>query len=195
MLFELHLTTRPDVQLADWIGFCNRTKIKPLDIRLHPEGHAHGRQIMMAAVYEGDTVGALEWAVNLQDQMDASGFPIIRTKLEVPLDKSAEFQDRVRYYETHVKCAVKPDDVDHVVEYLTGYGWMASFNALYRSDHGYEKWYFTRRYYEPSYLNAAAEFHRAFGIDFQSLHFGAVRMESEAVLIDSNPNLDKGWAS
>jgi hypothetical protein len=195
MLFELHLTTEPDTDLHEWKLFWQRHNIKPLDIRLVSEDAAHPRQIMMAAVFEGDNRGALIWATDLQKSMhDDGGFTIKRSKLEVPLDKSAEFAGRLAYYEAHVKSLVEDrhfKDVRYSAEKL---GWSMSYNALYTEVDGLNKVYLTKRVPgEVDYVEAGHLLSIAFG-NIVTRAYKAIRMESEAVIIDTNPSLDGGWA-
>lgn len=191
MLYELHLTTESTVDLNAWLTFCGSWDIKPLQIQLEGD-EPYADQIMFAAVHSGDDDSAKAWVAEISEDMVECGFPVIRTKLEVPLDKSSPYKEPV-YHEAHVKSLINSNLVDNVVKFARGHGWIASRNGLYRELDGHEKWYFTKRAYGTHYLDAGTEFKKAFA-DLPSFGWHTVRMEMETVIADSNEELDAGWA-
>jgi hypothetical protein len=194
MLYELHLTTDPDVCLADWIGWTNRAGQKALDIRLAAQDATNPRQIMTAGTYEGIDATAAEWVYNLQEEMLAAGFPIQRAKLEVPLDKSGPYIGRISYYEAHVKSLVPENRYPFLVKETHSLGWVVSYNALFEHQDGLRKVYLTkRRSGNDHYIDAGHKLSLAFS-KLAPSSFHTVRMESEAVIDDTNPMIDEGWA-
>jgi hypothetical protein len=148
---------------------------------------------MFAAVTEGDDVDAGMWVDRLADGVTNAGFEIIRSKLEVPLDKSAPYYRDFEYHECHVKSLIEPDSVPTLVKFAESLGWVASTNALYQNHYEFEKWYFTIRDHGSDYIQAGREFKNAFAL-LPTDAFNTVRMESETVIVDSNTDLDGGWA-
>lgn len=187
MLYELHLTTSPEVDLEAWVAICRGLDIKPLDIRL--SAGENPRQIMMAARYEGAEAGT--WVRRIRSALEAAGFPILREKLEIPLDRATD-RAREAYHEAHVKALVPPEFVDAFALAGRRAGWIMSWNALYPGVDGYAKVYLTRRASRVTALEAAQDFRCAFA-DLGELP-GVVRMEMETVLADSAMDLDAGWA-
>lgn len=193
MIYELHITVDhndPDFYLESWVAACEQWDAKPLDIRL-AEGK-HTRQVMFAIVHQGDDMTAHDWVYRMLRKVHDAGFVILRQKLEVPLDKSASYL-RPPYHEAHIKCLIPADESAHAVDRLCNAGWVASYNDLFRDDAGMEKWYFTWRAYGVDFKWAARAFADQFA-DLSDVCWHAVRMESETVLQDTNPDLDEGWA-
>lgn len=196
MIYELHITVDhndPDFDLGEWVGLCDALGIKPLDIRLHGGGDiTERRQVMFAAVHEGDSESVHEWMIDLTQAVMEGGFSIRRSKLEVPLDKSGWCKNPA-YHECHVKSLIPEDLVDVTVPRVVQAGWMASYNDLYKSAYGLEKWYFTQRNYADGFIQAGREFAESFN-SLTTLNWHTVRMESETVWKDTNPEIDEGWA-
>jgi hypothetical protein len=197
MIYELHITvdhTKPDFSLDRWQQFCAEGGIKALDIRLDEFQAKNPRQVMFAAVTEidGPSSGAYLWRNSWESLVRSEGFDILRSKCEVPLDKSAEFTEPV-YHECHVKSLIPADVSGIAVDTIHEEGWLASWNELRPNDDGLEKWYFTLRSYGTRYKDAQREFIDAYA-QMAGHHFHTVRMESETVIYDSNPSLDEGWA-
>lgn len=189
MLYELHITTAPDSDVTRWTAVCAALGIKPLVIELD-EGE-HTRQVMMAARFEGTSSEAVLWRRRLEDAFRAAGFILARVKMEVPLDKAADFE-RPCYHEMHVKILCDEGLAHRLPAIAKATGLHLSRNALVPLDHGLGKWYLTARSYRVSYLEAG----RVFGERLQALqhHIPSIRMEMETVISDTNPSLDDGWA-
>jgi hypothetical protein len=196
MIYELHLTVdhnHPDFTLDRWKQFCDRFGAKPLDIRLAAEVPPRAqRQVMFALVREGDDSGAWRWMHGFEHDAQRSGFKVLRSKLEVPLDKSAPYHSP-EYHETHIKSLIPAQEVDVLVPQLCDMGWVASYNALFPRDAGLEKWYFTQRAYGVSFTQAGREFAESYAA-LTEINWHTVRMEKETVIEDTNPSLDEGWA-
>lgn len=194
MLYELHLTVEPTTDITAWSNWCESVGAKPLDIRLSGGNPNNPRQIMFAHVFKADTPARAADETNyLANRAEASGFNVIRRKLEVPLDKSSEFKFPV-YHECHVKALLHPSLVQPLVDAAAEAGWMASYNALYENVEGLQKWYFTQREYTLDYLAAGRGFRDAFA-SLPKTGFNTLRMECETVVMDSNSELDGGWAA
>lgn len=193
MIYELHLTVdhkHPDFSPGDWIEFCRNNNAKPLDIRL--ASGKHTRQVMFAAVHQGDEGSMRRWKGGLTGAVCQAGFSVLRSKLEVPLDKSAPYEIPV-YHEAHIKSLIPKNEVENVVESLLEQYWIASWNHFFPRDAGLEKWYFTWRAYGVPFIQAGREFAEAYAA-LTEVNWHTVRMECETVIEDSNEALDEGWA-
>lgn len=208
MLYELHITINPDSNLREWELFCESKGYKPLLIELHDDQNAeqiaNPQQMMFAAIFEGTHEEAVKWREATAGLVHKD-FQIIRQKLEVPLDKSQPFVSPP-YYEIHVKALIDPECLGGNLRDAAHLNWRASRNALFTHDQGYEKWYFTKRFYPDKrglserfswwpyqWRSAATYFHTEYADCFNILG-GVCRMEMEAVVMDTNPELDEGWA-
>lgn len=193
MLFELHLTASEadHDRLDGWIEACKQVEIKPLLIEL--DKGAHRKQMMMAAVFEVDSVdqafaesnSMISYFEKLWD------FEIIREKLEVPLDHAAGLD--VAYYEMHVKALLTEHDARFVKMASNAGEAHASRNLLKETDDGRQKWYLTRRTYFHNMYDSSEIFDESYAEIIRVLP--TVRMEREAVLLDTNPELDLGWTT
>lgn len=218
MLYELHLTVDPSTDILAWGEWCVNQGIKPLEIHLAANGSDHSVQKMFATTFQGIDSEAFIWMDDLiraaensdyeYDGLDyepveneltgmtippnTPGFKVIRAKLEVPLDKSAQYT-MAPYHECHVKSLIEADNVSTLVKFAESAGWSASTNVLFPETDGLQKWYLTKRTYGENYLASSGVFKDAFA-DLPTDAFQAVRMESEAVVYDTNPALDRGWA-
>lgn len=194
MLHELHLTV--DGETPAWEAFCLRLVgvggAKPLLIELRADRPARPLQLMFAATHDGNGATAANWAWQLEAACRTGGFPVLRRKLEVPLDKSAGLD--VLYYECHVKALLRQGEVAGAVRRAEALGWAASRNLLRPQDDGLEKWYFTLRARGMGYRDAAVAFQAGFvALGWAPGDFVALRMESEAVVEDSDEAFDAGW--
>ena len=191
MLFELHLTAAEadHARLDEWIELCEIAQIKPLLIKL--DKGEHPRQMMMAAQFERPDVGGAAQACSYyKNFFETRGFEIIREKLEIPLDHAAG--QLVSYYEMHVKALLGDVDVHSIDAACSWSESVASMNLLKEDDAGRQKWYLTRRTYFHDMFESSQIFDEAYA---RILRFiPTMRMEREAVLIDTNPELDLGWA-
>lgn len=192
MLYELHLTTENTVDHDRWIDFCESLNIKPLQIELEGD-EPYADQVMFSAVHDGDNGSAMYWSDDLKSAMRDNGFPVIREKMEVPLDKASPYDNPI-YHEAHVKSLIHKENVTTVIKFARTHGWIASRNGLFTSLDGHEKWYFTRRAYGVPYFEAGTEFKRAFA-ELPDFGWHTVRMEMETVIYDDNEELDAGWAT
>lgn len=190
MQYELHMTTAPDVDVDHWSALCAWLRTKPLLIRL-ATGESP-RQVMMTGRHDGDDQSAATWRGNLHAAFGAAGFPIIREKMEIPLDKSGDYP--AAYYEAHIKMLLAEPEARALPDLADAVGLHLSTNELARTVDGREKWYLTARAYGVDLDDAAAGFGEKLA-HVTSLGWHGVRMEMEAVLADSNPALDAGWAA
>lgn len=193
MLYELHLTTKPETDPSEWEEVCEDLGVKPLHIELAGGNPRNPRQLMTASTHEGHDGSAYAWRHNLIAELSFRGFSVIRAKLEVPLDKSALY-DKPVYHEAHVKALVPLHKVNAAIQRGNLTGWIMSRNLLFPEVDGLAKVYFTRRIYRASYHEAGRRFSDSFGSLARSVPW-SVRMEMETVVVDNNPALDKGWAS
>lgn len=194
MLYELHLTTKPETDVNEWQDVCNGLGVKPLRIELSGGNPLNPIQLMTASTHEGTDGSAYAWRHNLICELGFNGFETIRAKLEVPLDKSQPYDSPV-YHEAHVKALVPRQDVHRHLAAGRRLGWIMSQNLLYPEVMGLSKIYFTRRVHQPfvgDYLNAATTFQSAFSRLSFAMPF-AVRMEMETVIVDNNAGVDDGW--
>lgn len=191
MIYELHITVADHDRIDDWVTLCDRLEIKPLFIELVGGTPTNDRQLMFAAVFEGDEGAMCEWHAGIMTEVLLENFNVVRDKLEVPLDKSSELEPE--YHETHVKCLVTPEQASRNLVAAEQAGWVASRNILRPEDDGLEKWYFTKRDYTGTFLDAGNAFRQNFAA-ISPMFRGTVRMEMETVIADTNAELDKGWA-
>lgn len=190
MLFELHLTVADHDRLDEWIEHCEAFDAKPLFIELVGSPKLEP-QLMFAATFEGTEPDAQLWALLHTQAALEAGFKVVRQKLEVPLDKSADFE-APNYHEAHIKALLTPEEVELDIPGVVDSGWVVSRNSLFKEYDGREKWYFTKRAYNCDYIQAGREFAEAYDSLTRDI-WGTVRMEMETVIEDTNPDLDEGW--
>ncbi len=196
MLYELHVTVDgPCSKRRTWQQTCEATGSKPLLIELHGTPSANV-QMMNAQTIECDPMYVMGGWVSERKAAVSDAFRVVRSKLEVPLDKGFVAYPNALYHECHVKALVKPGDVDVFIGQAKLSGWVISRNLFFANLAGYEKWYLTQRRYDMHALQAANEFCDAWA-DLRPRLAGvaAARMEMESVIGDTNPDLDAGWSA
>jgi hypothetical protein len=188
--FEYHITI--DGNLDEWVAFCHEQGIKPLDIRL-TEGDCP-RQLMCAHSFLSPTASLALGEAEHMLRCVRSNFAVKRLKLEAMLDKIPEMGAgaRVLYYEAHMKLILPPNSEADTHRLATRLELAASRNVLYEGNE--EKWYLTSRLPGGTdYQEAGMELTRRLAEVAE--YRPTVRMEMEAVLIDTNPGLDNGWVT
>ncbi|MBX7223195.1 MAG: hypothetical protein K1Y36_24985 [Blastocatellia bacterium] len=140
-------------------------------------------------------------AVELAGQLQAEGFPVIRTKIEIPGESrrvpqtadEARNIDRARYFEQHVKVLLSPESEGSALLRLAQkHNAHLSRNALrVRADHKEER-FLTQRCFGVGQPEAMTRF-AAFVREIEELGFLIIKTEAEFVLFDSNLALDTGW--
>lgn len=192
-LYESHVTV--EGSQGQWCVLCRNLGIKPLLIELATGEHR--RQLMCAAVFDGTLEAACAYTTGIQEQARAVGLEIVRMKLETPLDKASEYA-AYAYYEAHVKMLIEPRDETKLRAVSERSGWPLSRNIFQTDVDGYSKWYLTRRIYgSRSPREAAGELSRAHERLLVLQRIAGLppcRCEFEAVITDTNPRLDAGWA-
>ncbi len=181
MLYEAHVTVEGE-DVESWQKFCRNHNIKPVFIRL--SRGKYPTQLMCTAAHNGDEASADDMVGQLMNDAERDGFNCLRAKLERPL--VAECPDGMEYAECHIKLLLD-GEVAEIAEpevFLS--------ESLLGVESPLRKWYFTARTYG---LDAQKSEHR-----FQEVlrqlqpSMTVVRMETEAVVYDTNPDLDRGWA-
>lgn len=191
MLYELHLTTKPETDDFEWQDVCQEIGVKPLRIDLAGGNPRNPVQLMTASTHEGDDGSAYAWRHGLIAELGFRGHSVIRAKLEVPLDKSEPYEHPA-YHEAHVKALIPKEHLHRFLNAGERLGWMMSVNMFYPVEMNLAKVYFTARAYDTDYRAAAAVFQSRFSRLSFDMPF-AVRMEMETVVMDNNPELDEGW--
>lgn len=186
MLYEVHITVASD-DTDRWQDFCRRMGMKPLLIEL-AEGE-HSRQLMCEATFTGSESGARDFADDLEGDVRANGYEILRTKLECPLAPRREKTGTV-YFECHIKLVLTDEQLPIVAQLCRDHGFSASSEVFSRTPEK-QKWYLTERYYKGEVEEVREKFRLALARARERLPVKA--MDSERVLTDSNPEIDKGW--
>jgi hypothetical protein len=177
MLTEIHLTV--DTQdIGKWIQDCKKLQIKPLVIQL-----AHGQhplQVMCTRSVHMYSHLLSTYLEQLHFSLENLGYTVLRTKVEVPRSDVKESKMNVKYYEAHYW--MKPDigDWPTIVEYAKNEQNPLSFSVLSG------KWWVTQRWTR-GLLSSEPE------KPYWLCHY-AGKGQTEAVLMDTNPSLDEGWA-
>ncbi len=191
MLYEMHITVDPETNLDNWIDFNQERGNKPLHIMLMDGDHPS--QVMNALTFSGTDEEMRKWGAEELTQVAIAGFQAIRVKVEVPLDHSLPYAGLVKYYESHVKMLLPESQLPMLIAVTEALHVHASFNDLKMFDTGFMKAYLTRRFYGEDMFEAAEDLNRSYTEVLEMLP--SVRMEKEAVIIDTNPGLDSGWAA
>jgi hypothetical protein len=177
MLTEIHITVETK-DLGKWVMDCVKLQVKPLVIQL-----THGAnplQVMCSRTVHMYPDLLAGYLVRLQNSIQQLGYYILRTKVEVPRSDVVESRMAVLYCEAHYSFKADADQWNGIVAYALDHNTPLSFSVL----NG--KWWATQRWKE-GWLSSNPE--KPYWLD----HYGA-KGQSEAVLIDTNPTLDKDWA-
>lgn len=188
-LYESHVTVGGGSP-EEWAALCEALGIKPLHIELATGDYRE--QLMCAAVFDGTLEAARAYTFGIEAAAEAHGFLVLRTKMETPLDKASE-SIAYAYHEAHVKMLLRADEARTLADVADAAGMHLSRNLFQVDVDGLEKWYLTARAYDAYPRVAAVEFGRSFAV--ASARLPGMRMEMEAVISDSAPEMDTGWAA
>eukprot|EP00004_Rigifila_ramosa_P008765 TRINITY_DN2010_c0_g1_i1.p2 TRINITY_DN2010_c0_g1~~TRINITY_DN2010_c0_g1_i1.p2 ORF type:complete len:209 (+),score=36.00 TRINITY_DN2010_c0_g1_i1:26-628(+) len=122
-LFEIHITTHRANDVEAFRAACAALALKPVLIQL-PAGE-HATQLMTSSYVSGSLDKAAAQARQQADALQAAGFPASRVKVEAMIsnagvpDTAADAQASIaesagRYFEFHLKIAMRPGDYDAV---------------------------------------------------------------------------------
>lgn len=189
MLYELHITSPDRHRQLEWDLLTYALGGKPLMIEL--DSGEHPLQMMNAFTFDGEIYMVDAWIADVLGAYSAKNFKIERTKLEIPLDHSSGYNSV--YFEAHVKMLLTEKEEMLLPAAAQASGMHVSCNTLKKCDASYAKWYLTRRVYGGDFRNAAVVLNDAYRRVLTFLP--SVRMEAEAVIFDTNPGLDAGWAA
>lgn len=185
MLFEAHVTVEGE-NVSRWQEFCHERSVKPVLIQL-----SRGKfptQLMCTAMHHGNEVSADDMVGQLMFDAKQAGFNCLRAKLERPLydvsDPDAE------YAECHIKLLLNAEQ-SSVVHRVEEPGIFLS-ESLLGVTPPVRKWYLTART-DANDVNITQGYFDEV-LDRVKSRAPVVRMESEAVVYDTNPDLDSGWA-
>lgn len=185
MLYEVHVTVASR-DTDRWIQVCGQLSIKPLLIQLSAGDYRH--QLMCAAVHDGDDLSAARYVDELTRQILSAGYIILRVKLERPLS-DIDDDAQLAYAECHIKLRVD-ESLEPTILAAAGLGLHLS-RSLLGVTRPMAKWYLTQRTYGIPASAAAIIFQQAFTAVIQLIP--AAKMETEAVVYDTNPAIDRGW--
>jgi hypothetical protein len=165
------------------IGPCGQLGAKILLIELD-EGAENPFHLMVTKNHQFETdKEAEDWANNLQGMIKENGWHIERTKLEAQISEGPGV-----YYEAHWRVGFLDSMIKKVVSFTKRYPqFKYSWSLLDR-----EKKYFTARYFE--YEPSAAQKYFQELTNLLESNFKVTKAETERVVIDTNPEFDRGWA-
>jgi hypothetical protein len=147
---------------------------------------------MCAATWKSPDVAAgRAEAERLANAIAAEGFVVVRNKLECPLEDMMELTEW-DYMECHVKLRLTPEEEAYIPFVEAATGAHVSSNRI-GNPPGRRKWYLTNRRYHGTVEEARASFEETLAITQQYLPVH--NMEMECAVLDSNPAIDRGWAS
>lgn len=183
MIYETHLTIKDDGKLPPHLP---NTKV----INLQLASGFYPTQKLVGGKKELSTAGAaINWAFDLERTLNELDYNILRVKLEAPLFQAAAAGLEMRYAEAHWK--FEDTSLEKAVRLGKFLARKMSPNFLlsWSLDERHKAW-LTTRYYgnildAHTYMRGA----NVFVMD----EFGIVPAHYEAVLIDTNSNLDAGW--
>ncbi|GEM_PF-6502974 len=186
MILEIHVT----VNSSDFENFkkiCDARQISPLWIE-NSQG-VFSRQ-MLCALSLNATLSQSKFRMReISQRFSEAGFKVIREKIGCSIGKA---QTRGVYHECHIKIILPESETEHVLGFCAEKKISASWSLI----HGVpkeRKWYLTVRDYKSSATKAKRIFLETLAA--VRTEFGKVRgMEMETALLDTNKDLDKGWA-
>jgi hypothetical protein len=148
------------------------------------EGAEYPFHLMVTANHQFETdKEAEEWAVNLRNIVASNDWHIERMKLEAQMGEGPG-----EYYEAHWRVGFLDSMIEKVISFTRRYPqFKYSWSLLDR-----EKKYFTARYFE--YEPSAAQKYFQELTNLLGSNFKVTKAETERVVIDTNPEFDRGWA-
>lgn len=115
-LFEIHISV-DNKNLVDFIFFCKRQNYKVICAASGKGMDNTNFQCMLSKFTSGDSVKAIQRALDIQKQIEEEGIRVIRTKVEamlsnkgVPQTKEDEKHFPCSYAEFHVKFALRNNE-------------------------------------------------------------------------------------
>jgi hypothetical protein len=187
MFYEVHVTV-DSTDVERWEKLCANLGIKPLLIEL--ACGTYRRQLMCAALHNGTGHTARRYADWLVESVHEAGFEILRVKLEQPLT-DAQPGDIIAYLETHLKLLLVNEEIP-LLNQLAGNDLYIS-RSLLGSTSNRSKWYLTQRTYGIDPKQSELIFKAT--LSAIGTRLPIVKMEMEAVIFDTNPAVDSGWAA
>jgi len=164
---------------------------------MHPHPAESGRPCLSADADAAQHGRALR----LSRELNASGFPVIRIKIEaapwnqdVPQSRvQAHGQPPGRYFEHHVKLLLPPDsDYAALAELVEPHSAHLSRNALTQRSDGREERFVTQRCRAVGYTEACQRL-EALQAAIAPLGHLVLEVEQEYVVYDNNLFVDAGW--
>jgi hypothetical protein len=190
MEYRAHITI--EASRADepaWWAFCGRIGMTPLKLMLSTGETPLQVSCTARSHFIAGPHLAERWAGELERRALQAGFAVLRTKLAMPLRK-AEGVYAV-YHEAHAKAILTEREALDVPRLCRVEGYSHSRNLLSVERNGRLKHYLTDRVFDATHAEAIDHFgHKA--IRLVQWH-PRVALELEAVLLDTNPTLDRGW--
>eukprot|EP00004_Rigifila_ramosa_P008766 TRINITY_DN2010_c0_g1_i2.p2 TRINITY_DN2010_c0_g1~~TRINITY_DN2010_c0_g1_i2.p2 ORF type:complete len:224 (+),score=53.25 TRINITY_DN2010_c0_g1_i2:26-673(+) len=204
-LFEIHITTHRANDVEAFRAACAALALKPVLIQL-PAGE-HATQLMTSSYVSGSLDKAAAQARQQADALQAAGFPASRVKVEAMIsnagvpDTAADAQASIaesagRYFEFHLKIAMRPGDYDAVNAVCHEHGARLARNAFKQHTDTEVVFISTLRVGSLSGRQAALaalEALRKALTEAGSGKWEVLSAEREYVVMDSNIGLDRGW--
>lgn len=183
---EVHLTVELGGQSPELLSEWARVQgCRFLHVLL--ESGAHSSQPMLSWRQAGGIDAALERAANVEQALGGHGVTLARIKIEAPLESVAD----ARYFEAHFKIEIEDGRLSELHGLAQELGAHLSRNARTRHQ-GKQERFVTARY--GSREAALAGFERL-EIALSAQSFSILSVDREAVVYDSNLELDAGWAT
>lgn len=192
-LFEIHITTTEldEVLLQEFVDFCATIKAKPILIEL-PVGQQRQQPMISKVVKLEEPQGIHPILAELEAAFVAAGFPVERTKVEVPLEHEtngkAAFPDfRGGYYEWHGR--VRTPDPAALADICASNGVHLSRSTL-RGKAG-SRFVTIRRFDNAYWFKNRVS---SIKIILERNGFTLEKEEAEYCIFDSNKAIDRGWS-
>jgi hypothetical protein len=194
-LYEVHATIELNGHAPDTLaGFANTNGYRFLHIQLAAGSHAS--QPMLSWRQSGGTDAILNRVASVSSELEFLAMKVVRTKIEVHFETLVP-DGTPRYFEAHFKVAFEEGQETRLEQLARELGIHLSRNARSNSGNrdGNRKGNRVERFLtarEPSLVTARDTFARV-EQELRREGWHLVEVQQEAVLYDSNLDLDKGW--
>jgi hypothetical protein len=187
--FEIHLTARPDADLA---RIAARHALKTTYIEL--DRGEHPRQPMLTYHASGPESEVVGEAHRVADRLAADGLPVVRIKVEAhaanPGLPQTGHDDPGGYFEGHLRVVVGAGRLAELRELAVRHGAHLSQSPAKMS--GLERRFVTARAHSVGAPEARRRFDRVQDA-IEAAGFSIDKIEHEYVLHDTHYDLDRGW--
>jgi hypothetical protein len=180
MLTEFHVTIKGIENLISWNDLCLGIGVKPLVIRL-AQGSEMTEQIMCSTrvPLRGDQMETYRQLLTAQIEQSSIGYKIARIKAEVDMQEDV----KAVYYEMHAKIKDEEVSIAEIASHASRWDLGLSFGVLNGN-----RWLTSREKGKRSAASRFTDIEQ--GLFDLTDHF---EVHKEAVLLDTNQELDKNW--